>query len=60
MHIENYLLMHSMQSVVTTMMSNIRVCDCFALIGAHQYDLISANIIMHDSHGQSTTSSKVY
>ena len=49
--------MHSMQSVVTTTMSNIRVCDCFALIGAHQHDVIVK--YMHDSHGQSTTSSKV-
>ena len=40
MHIENDLLMHCMQSVGTTIMSNIRVCDCFALIGAHQHDVI--------------------
>ena len=54
LHIENELLMHCMQSVGTTMMTNIRVVECFALFGAHQHD-----VIMHNSHGQSTTFSKV-
>ena len=39
-HRENELLMHCMQSVGTTMMTNIRVVDCFALFGAHQHDVI--------------------
>ena len=38
LHIENDLLMHCMQSVGTTMMTNIRVVDCFTLFGAHHHD----------------------
>ena len=40
MHIENELLMHCMQSVGTTMKTNIKYLDCFALFGAHQHDII--------------------
>ena len=38
-HRENKLLMHCMQCV-GTVMTNIRVVDCFALFGAHQHDVI--------------------
>ena len=42
MHIDNELLMHCMQSVGTTMKTNITLnfLDCFALFGAHQHDVI--------------------
>ena len=40
LHIENELLMHFMQRVGATMMTNIGVVDCFALFVAHENDLI--------------------